>query len=92
MTTFQTYNDGGWNDDLNSLGSPDTPVWPFPSGIGNEYTTSKVVYLSPQIAGFDFAASFEPDDDPLNDAITGASAFSPQLSTGDTGGRDRAAA
>ncbi len=82
VTTFQTYNDGGWNDDLNSIGNVDTPVWPFPSGIGNEYTTSKVVYLSPQIAGFDFAASFEPDDNPLGDTIGSASAFSPQLSTG----------
>ncbi len=82
VTTFQTYNDGGWNDDLNDIGTPDTPLFPFPSGIGNEYTTSKIVYLSPQIAGFDFAASFEPDDNPLNDAINQASAFSGQLSTG----------
>lgn len=84
VTTFQTYNDGGWNDDLNDIGSPDTPLFPFPSGIGNEYTTSKIVYLSPQIAGFDFAASFEPDDNPLNDALPGAAALSPQLSTGAT--------
>ncbi len=82
VTTFQTYNDGGWNDDLNDIGNPDTPVFPFPSGIGNEYTTSKVVYLSPQIAGFDFAASFEPDDNPLGDSINGAAPFSPELSTG----------
>ncbi|HEY5301926.1 MAG TPA: porin [Acetobacteraceae bacterium] len=82
VTTFQTYNDGGWNDDLNDIGNPSTPVFPFPTGIGNEYTTSKVVYLSPQIAGFDFAASFEPDDNPLNDSIADATAGSPQLSTG----------
>ena len=82
VTTFQTYNDGGWNDDLNDIGNPSTPVFPFPTGIGNEYTTSKVVYLSPQIAGFDFAASFEPDDNPLNDAINDALPGSPQLSTG----------
>ncbi|MEO8715890.1 MAG: porin [Acetobacteraceae bacterium] len=82
VTTFQTYNDGGWNDDLPV--SPDAPVFPFPSGIGNEYTTSKVVYLSPQIAGFDFAASFEPDDNVLNDTIGGATTNSPQLSTGAT--------
>jgi hypothetical protein len=82
VTTFQTYNDGGWNDDLNDIGNPDTPLFPFPSGIGNEYTTSKIVYLSPQIAGFDFAASFEPDDNPLNDNIGGATPFSNQLSTG----------
>jgi predicted porin len=83
VTTFQTYNDGGWNDDLNAppIG-PDIPVFPFPSAIGNEYATSKVVYLSPQIAGFDFAGSFEPDDNPLNDVVGGAAALSPQLSTG----------
>jgi hypothetical protein len=83
VTTFQTYNDGGFNDDLNTV-SPNIPVFPFPSAIGNEYTTSKIVYLSPQIAGFDFAASFEPDDNVLNDTIPGAAANSPQLSTGIT--------
>jgi hypothetical protein len=86
ITTFQTYNDGGWNDDLNSIGNVDTPLFPFPSGIGNEYTTSKIVYLSPQIAGFDFGLSFEPDDNPLQDTIGAATPNSPQLSTGITPG------
>lgn len=82
VTTFQTYNNGGWNDDYNTAGNPASPTFPFPSGIGNEYTTSKFVYLSPQLAGFDFAASFEPDDNVLNDSFPGAAAGSPQLSTG----------
>jgi hypothetical protein len=84
VTTFQTYNDGGWNDDLNAatIASPNTPVFPFPSAIGNEYTTSKVVYLSPQIAGFDFSGSFEPDDNPLNDWVGAGTTFNPALSTG----------
>jgi hypothetical protein len=87
VTTFQTYNDGGWNDDLNNIGNPDTPLFPFPSGVGNEYATSKIVYLSPQIAGFDFSVGFEPDDNALNDAIGANTAFAagplaPQLSTG----------
>jgi hypothetical protein len=82
VTTFQTYNDGGWNDDLTDIGTPSTPLFPFPSGVGNEYTTSKIVYMSPQIAGFDFMGSFEPDDNPLSDTINDATIFSPQLSTG----------
>jgi hypothetical protein len=84
VATFQTYNDGGWNDDLNAPtgGGPDIPVFPFLSAIGNEYTTSKVVYLSPQIAGFDFGGSFEPDDNPLNDTVTAAQPYNPALSTG----------
>jgi hypothetical protein len=88
VTTFQTYNDGGWNDDTTNIGNNDTPLFPFPSGVGNEYNTSKIVYLSPQIAGFDFSVGFEPDVNALNDAIganpslAGAGPLSPQLSTG----------
>ena len=58
--TFENYNDGGWNGDAPAVFTGGTQLtWPFPD-VGNVYTTDKAVYLSPQFAGFDFSASFEP--------------------------------
>ncbi|MBV8458678.1 MAG: porin, partial [Acetobacteraceae bacterium] len=42
----------------------DSP-WPFPD-VGAEYTTNKLVYLSPQVYGFDLGISYEPDTAGLN--------------------------
>ena len=59
--TFENYNTGGWNGDLPSMFTGNTsPTWPFPD-VGNVYTTSKVVYLSPQFAGLDFGLSYAPN-------------------------------
>ncbi len=59
--TFENFNDGGWNGDVNNLiSSAIFPTWPFSDGSGSYYTTSKVVYLSPQLFGFDLGVSFEP--------------------------------
>ena len=33
-----------------------------PRGVGAEYTVSKIVYFSPRFAGFDFGASFAPNN------------------------------
>lgn len=81
VTTFQTFNDGGLNDDLNASAGA-IYIWPFLSGIGNEYTTSKIVYLSPLVYGFDFMASFEPNPNPLNDVTSYLSTNAPAISTG----------
>ncbi|MBV8916387.1 MAG: hypothetical protein JOZ05_25535 [Acetobacteraceae bacterium] len=57
---FENFNDGGWNGDLPALLAQNlVPAWPF-SDIGSYYTTNKVVYLSPQLFGFDMGVSFEP--------------------------------
>ncbi|HQT80416.1 MAG TPA: hypothetical protein PLD10_25535 [Rhodopila sp.] len=40
----------------NGMGVP----WVFSSQSGAEYATNKISYLSPQVYGFDFAASFVP--------------------------------
>lgn len=59
--TFENVSDGGWNGDVSfALPSAQWLVWPF-STVGNEYTTLKMVYLSPQFYGFDFGVSFEPN-------------------------------
>ena len=57
---FENFNDGGWNGDLPGFFAGNVaPAWPF-SDIGSYYTTNKVVYLSPQIFGFDLGVSYEP--------------------------------
>ncbi|MDT7952216.1 MAG: porin [Acetobacteraceae bacterium] len=57
---FENFNDGGWNGDLPGFFAGNAQVlWPF-SDVGSYYTTNKIVYLSPQIFGFDLGASYEP--------------------------------
>ena len=58
---MENFDDGGWNGDLpDTMTSAIAVAWPF-EDTGNLYTTQKVVYLSPQFAGFDFGVSYEPD-------------------------------
>ena len=63
VTTFQFLPDGGSNlnggDATNMPGS--FPEFVFLSGSGNEYDNAKAVYLSPQIAGFDFGIQYAPN-------------------------------
>jgi len=59
--TFENFNDGGWNGDVpDFFSSSAAPGWPF-QVIGAWYTPTKIVYLSPQFAGFDFGFSYEPN-------------------------------
>lgn len=73
ITTGQTFGSGAWNGD-----GPDVipgaaqPTFPFWSGVGNEYTPSKLVYFSPNLAGFDFGLSFAPNNAPNTAATCGA--------------------
>lgn len=85
--TFENFDDGGWNGDLPTLFSGNSQVdWPFPENSGT-YGTSKVVYLSPQFAGFDFGVDYEPNDTNTNEnqctsALSGgAGGGCPRLST-----------
>jgi len=58
--TFENFNDGGWNGDIEDFfSSSAAPSWPF-MVVGAYYTTTKVVYLSPQFYGVDFGFSYEP--------------------------------
>ena len=63
---FENFNSGGWNGAIPAsfTGNLNSP-WPFPD-VGAEYTTNKLVYLSPQIWGFDLGVSYEPDTSNLN--------------------------
>ena len=58
---FENFNDGGFNGDVGSMAAQVTQLtWPFADN-GNYYTTTKAIYLSPQLYGFDFGVSFEPN-------------------------------
>ena len=58
---FENFDGGGLNGDIPALLSQNTAItWPF-GDVGGVYTTTKAVYLSPQIFGFDAGVSFEPN-------------------------------
>ena len=60
--TFENFNDGGLDGDVGAFASGATILpFPFSDGQGGYYTTSKAIYLSPQLLGFDFGVSFEPN-------------------------------
>jgi hypothetical protein len=64
VTTFQ-FGTGAWNGDAPDNipdGGTQPVTFPFWSGIGAEYAVSKAAYFSPQFYGFDFAASFAPNN------------------------------
>ncbi len=69
--TFENYADGNWNGDVYSeLPTAQQLVWPF-SVVSAEYSTNKIVYLSPQFYGFDAGVSFEPNTGGANSGQTG---------------------
>ena len=58
--TFETFDDGGLNGDIPAFLANGGPLnFPF-NDVGNFYSTTKIVYLSPQLYGFDGGLSFEP--------------------------------
>ena len=57
---FENFNDGGWNGDPNLVLGNTQPIWPF-EDVGNLYTTTKIMYVSPKFFDMiDFGVSFEP--------------------------------
>ena len=68
VTTFQNFDTGGWDSDLLGTVPGNAQVaFPFSSLQGAEYVPSKFVYLSPQLAGFDFGFAYAPNSGALND-------------------------
>ena len=58
---FEDFDSGGWNGDHPGFLVPSAQLtWPF-ADVGNMQTGTKAVYLSPQLFGFDFGVSFEPN-------------------------------
>jgi hypothetical protein len=62
VTTFQFLPTGNLNGgDLQTMPGNVAPAFVFLGQAGNEYDNSKLVYLSPQIAGFDFGLQYAPN-------------------------------
>ena len=62
VTTFQFLPSGNLNGgDLQNFPSNVAPAFVFMGQAGNEYDNAKLVYLSPQIAGFDFGLQYAPN-------------------------------
>ncbi|CAH2602952.1 Porin [Rhodovastum atsumiense] len=58
--TMENFNSGGWNGDTSFFTGNTVPTWPF-EDVGNLYTTTKVVYVSPKFSNLlDFGISYEP--------------------------------
>ncbi len=57
----ESFNDGAWNGDAPTF-LPGNLELAFPfADTGNDYATTKAVYVSPQFYGVDFGVSFEPN-------------------------------
>ena len=57
---FENFDDGGWNGDPAIITGNAQVTWPF-EDVGNLYTTTKIVYVSPQfLKMIDFGVSFAP--------------------------------
>ena len=66
--TFENFNDSAWNGDVENVFSGNAAPTAIPfATVGNMYTTTKAVYLSPNFSGFDFAAGYEPTPSSVND-------------------------
>ena len=62
VTTFQFLPTGNLNGgDLQTLPANTVPPFWFLGQAGNEYGNAKLVYMSPQIAGFDFGLQYAPN-------------------------------
>jgi len=66
VTTWQ-FGTGEFNGDApDNIPGNAFMNFPFWSGIGAVYTVSKAAYFSPRFAGFDFGASYAPNNGPNN--------------------------
>ena len=84
VTTFQNFDTGGWDSDLTGTVPSNAQVaFPFSSLQGAEYIPSKLVYISPQLAGFDFGFAYAPNNGALNQGpnINSLTSTAPTLTT-----------
>jgi hypothetical protein len=62
VTTFQFLPTGNLNGgDLQNFPGNVSPAFVYMGQAGNEYDNAKLVYMSPQIAGFDFGIQYAPN-------------------------------
>ncbi len=63
VTTMQFLPTGNFNggDEQSFMPTSVPPTWVWMSQAGGEYGNNKIVYISPQIAGFDFGLQYAPN-------------------------------
>ena len=67
---FENFDDGGWNGDPALITGNAEVTWPF-EDVGNLYTTTKIVYVSPKFMDmFDFGVSWAPSSGNLGEDST----------------------
>jgi predicted porin len=84
VTTFQTFDTGGWDGDFSgSIPANANLTFPFSALQGAEYGSSKFVYLSPKLFGFDFGFAYAPNSGALQDGpnINSLTSTAPTLTT-----------
>ncbi|HET7883852.1 MAG TPA: hypothetical protein VFL55_23395 [Acetobacteraceae bacterium] len=80
ITTGQQPGQGLWNGDAPIMTPNNGPTFPWFSQQGAEYGYDKIVYLSPQVFGFDFGIQYAPSNG--NQEFGGAAApGTPNLSS-----------
>jgi hypothetical protein len=62
ITTGQQPGQGLWNGDAPAMTPANGPTFPWFSQQGAEYGYERIVYLSPQIWGFDFGLQYAPNN------------------------------
>jgi hypothetical protein len=66
ITTGEAFDTGAWDGDAPDLFPANGQLaWTF-NDVGNEYDPMKIVYITPNFAGFVFAVDFAPDSSALS--------------------------
>jgi len=66
ITTGEAFDTGAWDGDAPDLFPGNGQLaWTF-NDVGNEYDAMKIVYMTPNFAGFVFAVDFAPDSSALS--------------------------
>ena len=81
ITTGQQPGQGLWNGDAPGIIAGNGPTYPWFTQQGAEYGSPKVVYLSPQLYGFDFGFDYAPNNGNQEFAGGPAGAGIPNLSS-----------
>jgi len=82
ITTGQQAGQGLWNGDAPIVaGGAGSVTYPWLSQQGAEYGSNKILYLSPQFAGFDFGFDWAPNNGNQESGGFTASSGDPQLSS-----------
>jgi Gram-negative porin len=81
ITTGQQPGQGLWNGDAPGIVAGNGPTYPWFTQQGAEYGSPKVVYLSPQLYGFDFGFDYAPNNGNQEFAGGPAGAGIPNLSS-----------